>query len=152
MQIISGRAILRMRNAELLPMGICMLHMSQVTIVLEEKPIIENLSLTIEPGSIHALMGPNGSGKSTLALTLMGHPRYEIAAGSIMINGEDVNALPVEKRARLGLFLSEPASSGDSWGASHYFLKRIASYAHGERLFSCRFQAVSHAGVRCGQA
>ncbi len=83
-----------------------MLRLSQLTILLEQKPIVENLSLTIESGTVHALMGPNGSGKSTLALTLMGHPRYEVVSGSITFNGEDLLALPVEKRARAGLFLA----------------------------------------------
>ena len=82
-----------------------MLQLSDVTIALEDKPILQNLSLTIRPGTVHALMGPNGSGKSTLALTLMGHPSYAVVSGSLLFNNEDIVALPVEKRARAGLFL-----------------------------------------------
>jgi Fe-S cluster assembly ATP-binding protein len=51
-------------------------------------------------------MGPNGSGKSTLALALAGHPRYKITAGTILIDGVDVSALPADERAKRGLFLS----------------------------------------------
>lgn len=83
-----------------------MLVLSHVTITLDNKPIVKDLSLTIEPGTVHALMGPNGSGKSTLALTLMGHPAYEVVAGSITFQDEDLLTMAVEKRSRAGLFLS----------------------------------------------
>lgn len=83
-----------------------MLSLSHVTVTLDAKPIIQDLSLEIKAGTIHALMGPNGSGKSTLALTLMGHPHYEVIQGTVTFNGEDLLALPVEKRARAGLFLA----------------------------------------------
>lgn len=83
-----------------------MLKLSHLTIVRENTPIIKDFSLTIEPGTIHALMGPNGSGKSTLALTIMGHPNYEIVQGSLSFYEENLLAMPAEKRARLGLFLA----------------------------------------------
>ncbi len=83
-----------------------MLQISNLTVTLEDKPILKNLSLTIQPGTIHALMGPNGSGKSTLASTLLGYPQFEVVEGSITFNDEDLLALPMEKRARLGLFLA----------------------------------------------
>ena len=82
-----------------------MLSLSRVTILLEERPIIQDLSLTIEPGTLHALMGPNGSGKSTLAATIMGYPQYK-ALGSLQFEGEDLLTLPLEKRARKGIFLA----------------------------------------------
>ena len=82
-----------------------MLTFSQVTITLGDKPIIKNLSLSCNAGSIHALMGPNGSGKSTLALTVMGYPQYQVVEGTISFDSHNVCELPTEQRARLGLFL-----------------------------------------------
>jgi Fe-S cluster assembly ATP-binding protein len=83
-----------------------MLKISHLCVALEEKPLCKNLSLEIKPGTVHALMGPNGSGKSTLAQTLMGSPAYTVVSGAISFNGEDLLALPPEKRARAGLFLA----------------------------------------------
>jgi Fe-S cluster assembly ATP-binding protein len=68
-------------------------------------PIIRGLNLVIDRGEIHALMGPNGSGKSTLANVLMGHPLYEITAGTIRYRGEDIATWTPDKRGRAGMFL-----------------------------------------------
>ena len=70
------------------------------------KEIIKGVSLTFNAGKVHALMGPNGSGKSTLAHALMGHPKYKITKGKIVLNGEDITAAKPEVRAQKGLFLS----------------------------------------------
>ena len=70
------------------------------------KLILRGLSLTLDTGSVLALMGPNGSGKSTLAHVLMGHPGYKVAGGSVTYDGQDLLALKPEARAKAGLFLS----------------------------------------------
>src|SRR5579863_9369946 len=70
------------------------------------KEILKGIDLTVDPGKIHALMGPNGSGKSTLAFSITGHPQYQVTGGSVELDGEDMLALPPDKRARAGLFLS----------------------------------------------
>ncbi|MDQ0756501.1 Fe-S cluster assembly ATP-binding protein [Arthrobacter sp. B3I4] len=70
------------------------------------KEILKGVSLTIRTGETHAIMGPNGSGKSTLASTIAGHPRYNVTAGTITLDGEDVLAMSVDERARAGLFLA----------------------------------------------
>ncbi|MGO2004579.1 Fe-S cluster assembly ATPase SufC [Arthrobacter rhombi] len=70
------------------------------------KEILKGVSLTIKTGETHAIMGPNGSGKSTLASTIAGHPRYNVTSGSITLDGDDVLAMSVDKRARAGLFLA----------------------------------------------
>jgi Fe-S cluster assembly ATP-binding protein len=75
-------------------------------VAIEGKEILKGVSLTVNKGEIHAIMGPNGSGKSTLAHTLMGHPSYEVTAGSVLLNGEDILELEPNDRAKRGLFLA----------------------------------------------
>ena len=70
------------------------------------KEILRGVSLTVKSGEIHAIMGPNGSGKSTLAYTLAGHPRYEVTAGEVLLDGENILEMSVDERARAGMFLA----------------------------------------------
>ena len=70
------------------------------------KEILRGVDLTVRPGETHAIMGPNGSGKSTLAYSIAGHPKYQITSGAVTLDGEDVLAMTVDRRARAGLFLA----------------------------------------------
>lgn len=67
--------------------------------------ILEDFSLKINPGEIHVIMGPNGTGKSTLSKVIMGHYKYEVNAGDILLDGESILGLEVDERAKRGLFL-----------------------------------------------
>ena len=71
-----------------------------------DKPILKGLSLTVDTGSVHAVMGPNGSGKSTLAQVLAGNPAYEVTVGSIEYDGRDLLEMQPEERAQAGMFLA----------------------------------------------
>lgn len=82
------------------------LSITNLSVKCNQKEIINNLSLTIPQGQIHALMGPNGSGKSTLAHVLAGKPGYEITQGNMTYNGVDISKLAPFERAHLGLFLA----------------------------------------------
>jgi Fe-S cluster assembly ATP-binding protein len=73
---------------------------------IEGKEILRGIDITVSSGEVHAVMGPNGSGKSTLAHVLMGHPDYEVYAGSVTLDGADLLALPTWERALAGLFLA----------------------------------------------
>lgn len=83
-----------------------LLRINNLCVSVIDKPVLYNISLCINPGDVHAIMGPNGSGKSSLAYALMGHPSYQITAGTVMLNGVDVATLSVHERAKNGLFLS----------------------------------------------
>jgi Fe-S cluster assembly ATP-binding protein len=71
-----------------------------------DREILKGLTLHIPAGEVHAIMGPNGSGKSTLAQVLAGREDYEVTAGSVVYQGQDLLALAPEERARAGLFLA----------------------------------------------
>lgn len=73
---------------------------------VEGKQILKGVNLTIKKGEIHALMGPNGSGKSTLSAVLMGHPKYKVDSGDILMDGESLLKMKTEERAKKGLFLA----------------------------------------------
>jgi Fe-S cluster assembly ATP-binding protein len=73
---------------------------------VDGKDILRGLDLVVRSGEVHAVMGPNGSGKSTLSHVLMGKPGYTVTAGTVMLDGIDLLALPTWKRAQAGLFLA----------------------------------------------
>ncbi|KRN98106.1 Fe-S cluster assembly ATPase SufC [Companilactobacillus kimchiensis] len=70
------------------------------------KEILKGVNLKMETGEIHAIMGPNGTGKSTLSQTIMGQTNYHVTQGDILLNGESILEMPVDERARKGLFLA----------------------------------------------
>lgn len=83
-----------------------LLEIKDLKVNVEENEILKGLNLEIGKGEIHAIMGPNGAGKSTLANTLMGHSKYAVSSGHIYFEGEMIDNLKVDERARRGIFLS----------------------------------------------
>ena len=73
---------------------------------VDGKEILKGFNLTINQGEVHAIMGPNGSGKSTLSYVIAGRPNYEVTKGRIIFKGKDLLTMPVEERAREGIFLA----------------------------------------------
>ena len=82
-----------------------MLKIDNLHVTIDGKEILKGLSLEVQAGEVHAIMGPNGSGKSTLANVLAGHSGYQVTAGSVTFEGEDLLKLAPEARSRAGLFL-----------------------------------------------
>ncbi|MCT2557916.1 Fe-S cluster assembly ATPase SufC [Tsuneonella sp. YG55] len=82
-----------------------MLKIENLHATVGDTEILRGLSLEIGAGEVHAIMGPNGAGKSTLAYVLGGRPGYEVTAGSVTFDGEDMLALDPHERAAAGLFL-----------------------------------------------
>lgn len=71
-----------------------------------EKEILRGVDLSIGRDETHVLMGPNGTGKSTLGYAITGNPAYTVTEGSIVFDGENITSLPVNERAKKGIFLS----------------------------------------------
>ncbi len=82
-----------------------MLKIENLHAIVDGKPILNGISLDLNPGEIHAIMGPNGLGKSTLAYVLAGRPGYEVTEGSATLYGDDLLALDPHERAAKGMFL-----------------------------------------------
>jgi len=83
-----------------------MLEIKQLTVAVEDKEILHEVSLTIKTGETHVLFGPNGSGKTTLLMAMMGFPKYQVTSGSIIFRGKDITGLAPDERARLGIGIS----------------------------------------------
>ena len=82
------------------------LEIKNLYVEIEGKEILKGVNLTVNSGEVHAIMGPNGTGKSTLASALMGHPKYIVTKGEVLLDGKNMLELAVDERARAGLFLA----------------------------------------------
>lgn len=86
--------------------------MKNLSVEADKKTVVDGASFALksglpaQAGEVHVLMGPNGSGKSSLLNAIMGHPKYKITGGNILLDDEDVTDLPTEKKAQAGIFLS----------------------------------------------
>lgn len=82
------------------------LEIKDLYVNVEEKQILKGVNLTVAADETHVLMGPNGTGKSTLGFAITGNPHYTVTKGSIIFDGEDITNMPVNERAKKGIFLS----------------------------------------------
>ena len=83
-----------------------LLEIKNLHVEVDGKKILNGLNLTVEKGSVHAIMGPNGSGKSTLAHVLAGKADYDITEGQVLFNGENILDMTPDERAAKGIFLA----------------------------------------------
>ena len=83
-----------------------LLEINDLHVNVEDKEILHGVNLSVGTDEVHVLMGPNGTGKSTLGYAITGHPRYTVTSGKILFDGEDITEMPVNERAKKGIFLS----------------------------------------------
>ena len=82
------------------------LSVQNLSVNIEDKSILDNFSLEVPSGEVHAIMGPNGSGKSTLSKALAGHPGYEVTSGTAKLNDTNFIGMEPDEISRIGLFLA----------------------------------------------
>ena len=82
------------------------LEIKDLFVSVEENMILQGVNLIVKGGETHAIMGPNGTGKSTLASICMGHPKYKIESGDILLDGISIVDKSVDERSRMGIFLA----------------------------------------------
>lgn len=111
-----------------------LLSINDVYAQVDGKDILKGINLTVNKGEIHVIMGPNGAGKSTLANILMGHPRYTITSGSAELDGEKLNDMKVNERAKAGVFLSFQYPESIPGVTVENFLRTAKSNLIGEKI------------------
>ena len=83
-----------------------LLRVENLHVSVGGKELLHGINLTVNKGEVHVIMGVNGAGKSTLLHAIMGNPVYKITEGHIYFEGQEITGLSVDKRAKLGIFLS----------------------------------------------
>ncbi|WP_414044706.1 Fe-S cluster assembly ATPase SufC [Macrococcus equi] len=111
---------------------VSVLEIKDLHVSIEGKEILKGVNLTIKSNEIHAIMGPNGTGKSTLSAAIMGHPKYEVTQGEVLLDGENVLEMEVDERAQAGLFLAMQYPSEISGVTNADFLRSAINAKRGE--------------------
>lgn len=124
------------------------LSIEHLSVSAGEKQLLSDISLTLQSGEMHILMGPNGSGKSSLLNALMGHPRYTITEGKMVLDGEEITSLSTEKKAKLGLFLSLQHLPEIAGVTLTNFLHRAAKEVKGSTQGPLEFYRASEAKAK----
>lgn len=118
--------------------------LQSISVSIDGVKVVEEVSLTIQPGQLHVCMGPNGSGKSSLAYALVGHPRYT-TAGDLLLNDETIFTLSPEKRARAGIFLSMQYPQEIPGVSVRTFLRESFRALHPQELMDLFEERLNHA-------
>ena len=118
------------------------LTIKDLHIDVEGEEIVKGVSLSIKSNEIVAIMGPNGSGKSTLVNTIMGHPKYTVTSGKIMLDGKDMTNAGPDERAKAGLFLSFQYPVEVSGVTTANFLRTAMNELKGNKIAVPEFMAL----------
>ncbi len=119
-----------------------MIELKNISVEVEGKRVLSDVSLKFESGKNYCLLGKNGSGKSSLALSVMGHPSYQLVWGDIFIDGENVSEMSPDERAQKGIFLAFQTIPEIAGVKLFEFLRTIYSTKHGKQESFLSFKRI----------
>lgn len=122
-----------------------MLHIRDLSVSVDQKELLRCVELQLDAGQVHFLLGPNGAGKSSLMYALMGHPRYVVTGGSIVLDGVSVANFAPEERSKHGLFMAfqtPPALPGVS---VHMILQEALRVRYAKDAFEVLYERTADA-------
>ena len=119
-----------------------MLKIKNLTVQVENKPILQNINMQFEIGKNYCILWKNGSWKSSLALTLMGHPKFKIKEGEIQYEKIILNDLKANERSKLWIFLAFQNIPEIKGIKLFEFLRSIYSEKTGENTTFIKFKNI----------
>ncbi len=119
-----------------------MISIKNLSVTVEEKEVLQDLSLEFEQGKNYCLLGKNGSGKSSLALTMMWHPKYQITGWDIILDDVSILDMTPDQRAQKGIFLAFQTIPEIKWIKLFEFLRTIYSAKNGKQETFLSFKKI----------
>lgn len=119
-----------------------MLHIKNLSVEIEEKKVLNDVTISFEKGKNYCLLGKNWSWKSSLALTIMWHPSYEIVNGEIFLDGESVLEMEPDQRAQSGIFLAFQSIPEIKWVKLFEFLRTIYAAKEKKQVSFVQFKRI----------
>lgn len=118
------------------------LEIKQLETSVDGKKILKGFNLKVKKGEVHVIMGPNGSGKSTVSYTIMGHPKYSVDAGDILVDEQSILELSPDERAKEGIFLGFQYPEEVPGVTVANFLRTAITALTGEKIPIPKFQKI----------
>ncbi|MCM0606488.1 MAG: Fe-S cluster assembly ATPase SufC [Xanthomonadaceae bacterium] len=118
------------------------LEIKDLVVSVEGKTVLHGITLKVNTGEVHAIMGRNGSGKTTLSHTLMGHPKYKVISGQILLNGVDITGLSPDERAKKRIFLAFQYPTAVPGVSVANFLRTSVRSVRGDEVPAKEFRAL----------
>lgn len=119
-----------------------MLEIKNLKVSVQDKEVLNNISIKFSPGKNYCIIGKNGSGKSSLAMAIMGNPKYHIDAGVLSIGKKNINDLSPNERAKLGIFLAFQHIPEIKGVKVFEFLRSIYDAKHGTTSSFLKFKTI----------
>lgn len=119
-----------------------MITIKKLSVTVEEKEVLQDISLEFAQGKNYCLLGKNWSGKSSLALTMMWHPKYQVTSWDIVLDDQSILDMSPDQRAQKWIFLAFQTIPEIKWIKLFEFLRTIYSAKNGKQETFLSFKKI----------